>query len=187
MQTALRDSALATALAAGLTLALLLAAYRRLATSLLLLGTLAVGLLWALGGITLLVRHLSVFSVMFLSLVIGVGIDYGIYFLYRYQEERGRGADVAQALERTADRTGPGMLLGALTAAGTFLVLMFTEFQGIREFGLVSAIAIMTAFLSMLTLLPALLVLDDRRRPGLLPPTLSRSSGDGSESVWLVP
>lgn len=186
MGTALRDSGLATALAAVLTLALLLAAYRRLGTALLLLATLAASLLWALGFITLFVGHLSVFSVMFLSLVIGVGIDYGIYFLYRYQEEWALDARIRAALERTADRTGPGMLLGALTAAGAFFVLMLTEFQGIREFGFVSAVAIMMAFLSMLTLLPALLVLDGRRRPGLAPPPSCRSSLDRSESEWLV-
>jgi uncharacterized protein len=186
MGTALRDSALATGLAAVLTLALLLAAYRRLGTALLLLATLAASLIWALGVITLFVGHLSVFSVMFLSLVIGVGIDYGIYFLYRYQEEWALDARIREALERTADRTGPGMLLGALTAAGAFFVLMFTDFQGIREFGFVSAVAILMAFLSMLTLLPALLVLDGRRRPGLAAPRSSPWFHDRSESEWLV-
>ena len=38
------------------------------------------------------------------------------------------------------------MLLGALTAAGAFFVLMLTDFQGIREFGFVSGIAILLAF-----------------------------------------
>src|SRR5215813_11589583 len=122
MATAVRDSAIATALAGVLTLTVLLVAYRRLGTALLLLGTLTASLLWSLGIITLFVGHLSVFSIMFLSLVIGVGIDYGIYFLYRFQEEWALDTPVAEALSRTADRTGPGMLLGALTAAGTFFV-----------------------------------------------------------------
>jgi hopanoid biosynthesis associated RND transporter like protein HpnN len=186
MATALRDSALATGLAAVLISMLLLVAYRRFGTPLLLLVTLAASLLWALGVITLVVGHLSVFSVMFLSLVIGVGIDYGIYFLYRYQEEWAVDASVAEALERTADRTGPGMLLGALTAAGAFFVLMLTDFQGIREFGFVSAVAILMAFLAMVTLLPALLMLDGRRPPGLMPQPSSRSFRDRSESEWLV-
>jgi predicted exporter len=145
----------------------------------LLLATLGVSLLWALGIITLCVGHLSVFSIMFLSLVIGVGIDYGIYFLYRYQEEWAPNASIPRALERTAAGTGPGMLLGALTAAGTFFVLMLTDFQGIREFGFVSAVAILTAFLSMVTLLPALLMLASRRRPEL-------TAEPPSESDWLL-
>ncbi|PWU20973.1 MAG: hypothetical protein C5B48_11825 [Candidatus Rokuibacteriota bacterium] len=183
MTTALHDGALATGLAAVLILTLLLVAYRRLGISLLLLGTLGASLIWALGVITLSVGHLSVFSVMFLSLVIGVGIDYGIYFLYRYQEEWTRDAAISAVLERTADRTGPGMLLGALTAAGTFFVLILTDFQGIREFGFVSGVAILLTFLSMLTLLPALLALRGRRSaPGPAP----RSLREAPESEWLV-
>src|SRR5262249_45297848 len=135
--------------------------------------------LWSLGVNTLLIGHLSVFSIMFLSLVIGVGIDYGIYFLYRFQEESALDAPIAEAMRRTADRTGPGMLLGALTAAGAFFVLVLTDFQGIREFGFVSGVSILLAFLSMLTLFPALLVLADRRRGGFVLPHCS-------EARWLV-
>ena len=184
MATAVRDSAIATALAGVLTLTVLLVAYRRLGTALLLLGTLTASLLWSLGIITLFVGHLSVFSIMFLSLVIGVGIDYGIYFLYRFQEEWALDTPVAEAMSRTADRTGPGMLLGALTAAGTFFVLMFTDFQGIREFGFVSGISILAAFLSMLTLFPALLALGARRRPHVLRP-FSPPFQDRPDSTWL--
>ena len=186
MDTALRDSTLATALAAALILVFLLVAFRRTRTPLLMLAALASSLLWTLGTITLLVGHLTVFSIMFISLVIGIGIDYGIYFLYRYQEECARGAPIAQALERTADRTGPGMLLGALTAAGSFFVLVLTDFQGIREFGIVSAIAILMAFFAMLTLFPALLVLEGRWRWARTPPPSPPPLGGGSEPEWLT-
>ena len=65
-----------------------------------------------------------------------------------------RAASQAEALRRAAERAGPGMLLGALTAAGAFFVLMLTKFRGIAEFGFVSGTAILLAFLSMLTLFP---------------------------------
>ena len=60
-----------------------------------------------------MVGHLSLFSVMFISIVIGIGIDYGIYFLFRYEEELFLGRNLREALEITAARTGPGMLLSA--------------------------------------------------------------------------
>jgi predicted RND superfamily exporter protein len=78
--------------------------------------------------------HLTVFSVMFISIVIGLGIDYGIYVLFRYDEEIARGRSVA-GLDITASRTGPGVLLGALTAAGTFYSLMLTDFHGVQGSG----------------------------------------------------
>jgi uncharacterized protein len=66
------------------------------------------------------------------------------------------------ALERTAARSGPGILLGALTAAVTFYILMTAEFQGIRDFGFISGTAILLAFLSMVTVFPAAVLLIDR-------------------------
>ena len=163
MVAALADGQQATILAFALTLLLLLVAFRQLVKPLLMVATLALSLGWSMGLITLTVGHLSIFSVMFISIVVGIGIDYGIYFLFRYEEERARGAGLAGALETTALRTGPGIVLGAVTAAGAFLVLVLTTFQGIREFGVVSGIAIFMAFLAMITLFPALLALVDKR------------------------
>ncbi|MGH7392448.1 MAG: MMPL family transporter [Candidatus Rokuibacteriota bacterium] len=164
MATAFADSHVATLLALGTTLGLLLLSFRRAGAPLLMLATLITSLAWSMGVVTLVVGHLNIFSVMFISIVVGIGIDYGIYFLYRYDEERALGAPREVALELTAERTGPGILLGALAAAGTFFVLTLTEFRGIREFGFVSGIAILAAFVSMLTLFPALLTLAARRR-----------------------
>ena len=164
MVTAFDDSTTAGVVALIATLALVLAAFRRVAAPLLMLGALAVSQAWSLGIITLTVGHLSIFSVMFISIVVGIGIDYGIYVLFRVQEETGGGAGTREALAVAAQRTGPGILLGALTASAAFFALTLTEFRGIQEFGLISGIAILMAFLAMLTLFPALLVLLDRYR-----------------------
>jgi uncharacterized protein len=166
MVTAFDDSRTAGVVALVATLGLVLATFRRVAAPLLMLAVLTISQVWALGIITLTVGHLSIFSVMFISIVVGIGIDYGIYVLFRMQEETRLGTGTPGALERTAQRTGPGLLLGALTASAAFFVLMLTEFRGIQEFGLISGMAILTAFLAMLTLFPALLVLLDRHRSG---------------------
>jgi uncharacterized protein len=163
MTTAFADSEKATVLAFALTLGLLFLAFRRAVKPLLMLGALAVSLAWSMGLITLTVGHLTVFSVMFISIVVGIGIDYGIYFLFRYEEEIRRGRSRPEALELTAARTGPGILLGAAMAVVTFYALMLTEFHGIQEFGFVAGTALLMSVLAMLTLFPAVLVLVDRR------------------------
>src|SRR5262249_30209357 len=60
-----------------------------------------------------------------------------------------------------------------------------TDFQGIREFGFVSASAILVAFISMITLYPAVLALVDRRRTRT---TLSAPATGSAvpEATWLV-
>src|SRR5438477_9054477 len=163
MTAAFRDSERATLVAFGLTLALLLAAILRVGKPLLMLLALALSLCWSMGVATLVVGHLSLFSVMFIPIVIGIGIDYGIYYLFRYEEELFLGRNLREAIKITAGRSGPGMLLGAVTAAGTFYVLRLTEFRGVQELGFVAGTAIALAWLSMMTVFPAVLVLVDRR------------------------
>jgi len=169
MVAAFRDSRRATLLAFALTLGLLLVAFLRVGLPILMLATLAVSLCWSMGVITAVVGHLSIFSVMFISIVVGIGTDYGIYFLFRHDEELFLGRSPREALELTAARSGPGMLIGALTAAGTFYVLTATEFRGIQELGFIAGTSILLAWLSMMTLFPALIILVDRRRPARAP------------------
>ena len=163
MVAAFSDSESATVLAFALTLGLLLVAFLRVGKPVVLLIVLALSLCWAIGVATLVIGHLSLFSVMFISIVIGIGIDYGIYFLFRYEEEMFLGRTLRHALEVTAARSGPGMLLGAVTAAGTFYVLGFTDFRGVQELGIISGTAILLAWLATMTVFPAALVLIDRR------------------------
>jgi hopanoid biosynthesis associated RND transporter like protein HpnN len=161
MTAAFEDSSIATVIAFALTLLVMMLAFWRVGKPLLMLVVLAVTLAWSMGIIALTVGHLTIFSVMFISIVIGIGIDYGIYFLFRYEEEIFLGRNLKDALQLTAARTGPGMLIGALTAGFTFYVLMLTDFRGIQELGFIAGTAILMAWLGMITLFPALLMLVD--------------------------
>jgi uncharacterized protein len=179
LNAAARDGRIASLLALVLTLGLLVLAFRRIVTSCAMLVVLALSLGWSLGVITLLVGQLTIFSMMFVSVVIGLGSDYGIFFLFRYREERVLGRTLVGALEHTAARCGPGILLGALTAAVTFYILTVAEFQGIRDFGFISGTAILLAFLSMLTVFPAALLLIDRWQKA---PRLASSAAPGGRN-----
>jgi hopanoid biosynthesis associated RND transporter like protein HpnN len=161
MTAAFHDSGIADVLAFALTLVVMTLAFMRVGKPVLMLGVLAVTLAWSMGVVTLVVGHLTLFSVMFISIVVGIGIDYGIYYLFRYEEEIFLGRNLREALELTAARTGPGMLIGALTAAGTFFVLMLTDFRGIQELGLIAGLAILIAWVGMMTLFPAVLMFVD--------------------------
>jgi hopanoid biosynthesis associated RND transporter like protein HpnN len=162
MTAAFSDSSVSTVLAFALTLLVMLLAFWRVGKPILMLGVLAVTLCWSMGIVTLTVGHLTIFSVMFISIVIGIGINYGIYFLFRYEEEIFLGRNLKEALELTAARAGSGMLFGALSAGTTFYVLMLTDFRGIQELGFIAGTALLMAWLGMMTLFPALLMLVDR-------------------------
>jgi uncharacterized protein len=163
MTTAFHDSEIATLLAFALTLGVLILAFRQVVKPLLMLLVLGVSVVVSIGVVTLTVGHLTIFSVMFISMVVGLGIDYGIYVLFRYEEARAALSPRA-AVAFTAERSGPGIVLGGLSAVVTFYVLMLTTFRGIQEFGFVAGSALLIALGAMLTLFPALLVLLDSAR-----------------------
>jgi hopanoid biosynthesis associated RND transporter like protein HpnN len=171
LSAATRDGEIASVLALVLGLGLLWLAFRNLLTSCAMVAVVTLSLGWSLGVITLLVGQLTILSMMFISVVIGLATDYGTFFLFRYREERVLGRTYIGALERTAARSGPGILLGALTAAVTFYILMTAEFRGIRDFGFISGTAILLSFVSMVTVFPAVVLLIDRwqKAPRLVP------------------
>ena len=175
MTAAFRDSERATLLAFALTLGLLIAAFLRVGKPLLMLIVLALALSWSIGVATLVVGHLSLFSVMFISIVIGIGIDYGIYYLFRYEEELFLGRNLREAIEITAARSGPGMLLGAITAAATFYVLILTDFRGLQELGFIAGSALILSWVAMMFVFPAMLMLVDRRHLDRVGVTIPRA------------
>jgi uncharacterized protein len=186
MTAAFRDSEHAGILSFALTLALLLLAFFRVGKPLLMLTILTLSLCWSIGVATLVIGHLSLFSVMFISIVVGIGIDYGIYFLFRYEEELFLGRSLREAIEITAGRSGPGMLLGAVTAGGTFFVLMLTDFRGLQELGFIAGVSILLAWVAMMTVFPAVLVIVDRRHSSTAGAAIPRALRLESMRVPLV-
>jgi len=175
MAAAFRDSERATLLAFALTLGLLVVAFLRVGKPILMLIALALSLCWSIGVATLVVGHLSLFSIMFIPIVIGIGIDYGIYYLFRYEEELFLGRSLREAIEITATRSGPGMLLSAIVAAATFYVLILTDFRGLQELGFIAGSALLLSWVAMMFVFPAMLMLVDRRHLDRVGVTIPRA------------
>jgi hypothetical protein len=65
-------------------------------------------------------------------------------------------------LERALQAVGPGIINAGLTAAASFLALTLTDFQGLRELGLITGLGILLALTATLVVLPALVMLKER-------------------------
>ena len=125
-------------------------------------GVLAIGMAWAFAWATASVGHLNILSVTFTVTMIGVGIDYGTYYVGRYLEMRRRGLDCAAALIETSGAVGPGILTGAITTAVAFFAAALTSFVGVAELGLIAGGGILLCCLAELFVLPAVIALVDR-------------------------
>lgn len=118
---------------------------------------------WTYGAVALTLGHLNLLSTVFALVLIGLGVDFGIHYLHRYQEELGKSGDSGQAALDSLHRAGSGIITGALTSSVAFLLALFTDFLGLAELGYVAGIGILFCLVAMLLTLPALLVLFDGR------------------------
>jgi len=125
-------------------------------------GVLIIGMAWAFGWATASVGHLNILSVTFTVTMIGVGIDYGTYYVGRYLEGRRRGLSCDEALLETSGSVGPGILTGAITTAIAFFCASLTSFVGVAELGTIAGGGIMLCCAAELLVLPAVLALVDR-------------------------
>lgn len=123
------------------------------------LATLVMGLIWTAGFATLAVGQLNLISVAFAVLFFGIAVDFGIHYALRYKENRDKGMAHAQGLMAAAAGVGPSLALSATAVTLSFFSFFPTSYRGISELGLISGVGILIAFVSNITLLPALITL----------------------------
>ncbi len=119
---------------------------------------LLVGLAYTFAFATLTVGHLNILTITFLPMLIGLAIDFGVHIITRYEEELRHGKTEIEALSKAMMFTGQGVIMGALTTAGAFVAMAFTDFKGIREMGIICGGGLMICLIPMMTILPALLL-----------------------------
>lgn len=109
---------------------------------------------------------LSAASTGFAALLAGLGVDFMTVLYERYVDERNRGAKLADAVHTLMRHGLPGVIVGALTTAATFYAFLATDFRGMTELGFLTGSGIMVFLLCVIFVLPALLIIVERRREG---------------------
>lgn len=110
-------------------------------------------------GVLLLVRHrFSFMSVTAIPLIIGIGIDNGIHLVRRYRENE------HNEILGIAKSTGAALIQSNLTTIVGFGALMTSSFAPLVEMGLVTSLGVALALAAGLLLIPALILLEERRR-----------------------
>jgi uncharacterized protein len=97
------------------------------------------------------------------ALTIAIATEFGVILCGRFHEERQRGGDSEQALRRAYDRTGAAVLASGATAVAGFAVLLASDIQMLRDFGLVTVVDLSVALLGVMVVLPAALHWSERR------------------------
>ncbi|OIO61696.1 MAG: hypothetical protein AUJ47_09090 [Candidatus Marinimicrobia bacterium CG1_02_48_14] len=103
--------------------------------------------------------YLNAGTSMLSSIVVGVGIDYTIHFLYRFRVEIQGGASDLDAMHTTLKTTGQGILFNAMAVMVGFAVNMLSNFLPIYFFGWLIVVSILVCTVGAMTLLPVLIML----------------------------
>lgn len=107
----------------------------------------------------MMVGSFNLLSIAFAVLFVGLGVDFGIQYSVRYRSERYKHNDLSGALVLAAKRSAIPLSLAAMATAAGFLCFMPTDYKGIAELGQIAGVGMLVAFLSSITVLPAMLKL----------------------------
>ncbi|SDC85550.1 Predicted exporter protein, RND superfamily [Natrinema hispanicum] len=119
----------------------------------------ALAVSWILGTMYLIGMPFNVLTGMITSLTIGLGVAYSIHVSARYTLELERQGSVWDAMQTTVTGTGGALLGSAATTVGGFGVLAFAILPVLEQFGIITALTIIYAFIASVLVLPTLLVL----------------------------
>jgi RND superfamily putative drug exporter len=110
-------------------------------------------------GVTVNGQSSSILSI----LVLGAGTDYALLLVSRYREELRKHADKHEAMALALRTAGPAIVASGATVICALLCLTIAKVEGTAGLGPIGALGIAVAMATMLTLLPALLVICGRR------------------------
>ena len=110
---------------------------------------LVVGMVWMLGAMGLLGLRLNFFNIFVLTMIIGIGVDYGIHLLHRWYESGGDHEALAE--------TAKAIAVAALTTMVGFGSLVLSHYPGLRSVGAAAILGAFSTAVLGIALLPALL------------------------------
>jgi predicted RND superfamily exporter protein len=158
-ESAIHDVVLLVPLMLVVLLGVLIFTFRRASGVILPFLTVVIAVIWPMGLTPLLGIKLSLIAVMMPMILAAVGSAYGIHVVTHYLEEtKGRTLSVDEhraLIFAVIRKIIKPVFLAALTTLAGFLSFCFTPVVPIREFGIISSVGVMSAFILSITLIPA--------------------------------
>jgi predicted RND superfamily exporter protein len=101
---------------------------------------------------------LDIMTITISAISIGIGVDDSIHYIHRFREEYAIDQDYWPAIKRTHNSIGHALYYTTVTVVLGFSILALSNFVPTIYFGLLSGLAMTTALIANLMLLPILIV-----------------------------
>ena len=140
-------------------------------------------------GLTTLVAQAFSLSFFVTNMIVGMGlalgIDYTLFVLTRYREERERGRTVPDAIAAAGGTAGRAVLFSGMAVVLALVGMLFVPDTVLRSLGVGAILVGLVSVVAALTVLPAVLgVLGDRVNAGALPGLRARQKAPTRTSFW---
>lgn len=157
MATSEKGLAGSSMLAFFLILGLMIFAFRMFSAPLISGIPLITGIIWTIGLAGFVIHRLNIVTAMYMVVLLGLGIDYAIHLLTAFVQEREEGINFSDAVIHALIKSGSGIIVGALTSAAAFFMLMFSKTEMVSELGIIAGLGIISELIVMLMMIPPLL------------------------------
>ncbi|MDD3159514.1 MAG: MMPL family transporter [Candidatus ainarchaeum sp.] len=156
------DLVVTSGIAAGIIFLLVILFKRNLKDAILIFTPLIFGLVWMLGIMGWLGIPLSIATVGVSAMILGLGTEYGIFLVERYEEEKKKGFKVDKALRQSLPAIGIGITGSGLTTTAGFVALLFTTLPMIQNLGKILSLGILCILIATILVTPIFIVIDER-------------------------
>ena len=99
---------------------------------------------------------LDLMTITIAAISVGIAVDNSIHFVHRYRDEMGERADNRAAINSATLNVGQAMFYTTLVITAGFLIMVFSNFVPTMYFGVLTGIAMVTALIANLVMLPML-------------------------------
>ncbi|MFL6195813.1 MAG: efflux RND transporter permease subunit [Thermoanaerobaculia bacterium] len=153
--------------------------FRTLRHTVMALAPLTVGILWMLGSMALLDIQMNFINIFVTTMIIGIGVDYGVHVLHRYLEVR----DLPdEEYERGIQETGKAVVAASLSTIVGFGSITISHYPGLISTGKVAILGALCTSLVAITLLPTFLSWRREVRKKAIPPAPPEPTAAGTRS-----
>lgn len=124
----------------------------------------AIGALWGFGAYGAVLGSLSPIAAVIGGVLAGMGIDYSVLFLTRFESIRADGTLSEDAASQTLKEIGPAIFAAWITSVAGFVAIGCSSVKALRDFSILGTLGLTGCFLAATAVLPAMVALLGRRK-----------------------
>lgn len=155
------DSVYTLVIASAIIFLLLIVMQRSFTQAAVIFTPIMLGLIWTLGSMGLFGIKLTIVTAGLGAMILGLGVEYGVFMLMRYKEERDNGRNQLDSIMTSVPAVGSSVLGSGTTTIIGFLALTLSIMPLLQKLGLSLALGIFFSIIAAVVVEPIIMLLEE--------------------------